>query len=196
MDINILNDRKNNSREARIISDSPVMEELFRLILSPFATFCDRGGDLTVVCVEKDPPRISGACIYVGTSPRELSEMQVLMPRPLDLRAFANEAIALLSRRTATASGGWGADSHRQVAIFEDREITLTQREYQLYTLLLSRVGECVSREEMDSELWNGERSGNCADVYVCYLRKKLEKIAGPGVLISVRGRGYMLKKT
>jgi DNA-binding response OmpR family regulator len=61
--------------------------------------------------------------------------------------------------------------------------------------LLLSRVGECVPREYIDNELWNGETAGNCSDVYVCYLRKKLEKIAGPGVLISVRGQGYMLKK-
>ena len=195
MDINLFNDRKNNTLTASIISDIPVMEELIRAVIFPFAKICDKGADITIVCTEKSPPEIKGPCIYVGASPENLSDMQTVLPRPLDIEKFSEECITLFKKMTVVTESGWAIDNTRRVAIFGDREVSLTQRECELFSLLLSRIGECVSREEMDSSLWNGETAGNCSDVYICYLRKKLEKIAGPGVLISVRGRGYMLKK-
>ena len=70
-----------------------------------------------------------------------------------------------------------------------------SEKAKKLFALLLSRADECVSRDEIEEILWRGSVSGNCADVYVCYLRKKLERIAAPGALLSVRGQGYMLKK-
>ncbi len=195
MDINLFNDRKNNTLTVSIISDIPVMEELIRAVIYPFATISEKGADITVVCTEKSPPEVKGSCIYIGQAPEKLSDLQVFMPRPLDIEAFVSECLALFKKMTVVTESGWAIDNTRQVALFGEREVSLTSRECQLFSLLLSHVGECVMREEIDSSLWQGETAGNCADVYICYLRKKLEKIAGPGVLISVRGRGYMLKK-
>ncbi len=195
MDINLFNETKNNELTVSVISDIPVMEELIRAVLYPVAAFSDKGADVTVVCTEKSPPEVKGPCIYVGKAPNELSDMQVFMPRPLDIEEFVGECRRLCKSMTVLSESGWSVDSKRSVAIFAEKEVSLTCRELQLFLLLLSRVGECVLREEIDSSLWQGETAGNCADVYICYLRKKLEKIAGPGVLISVRGRGYMLKK-
>ncbi len=195
MDINLFNDRKNNGLKVSVISDIPVMEELIRAVIYPFAEFCEKGADLTVVCSEKSLPEVKGPCIFVGKAPERLSDMQRFMPRPLDINAFSEECLSLLRKMTVVTESGWAVDNVRRTAVFGDREIGLTVREFQLFSLLLSRVGECVPREDMDNAIWNGETAGNCSDVYVCYLRKKLEKIAGPGVLISVRGRGYMLKK-
>lgn len=195
MDINLFNDRKNGTLTVSIISDIPVMKELILAVIFPFAKICEKGADITVVCTKKAPPEVKGPCIYVGSAPKNLSDMQIFMPRPLDIEAFSSECLSLFKKMTVTTESGWAIDEKRQVAIFGENEVSLTLRECQLFALLLSRIGECVSREEMDTSLWNGETAGNCCDVYICYLRKKLEKIAGPGVLISVRGKGYMLKK-
>ena len=68
-------------------------------------------------------------------------------------------------------------------------------RNFKLVTYFVAQATAHVTREELDCALWNSTSSGNCTDVYICYLRKKLEKIAGPGTVLSVRGRGYMMKK-
>ena len=87
------------------------------------------------------------------------------------------------------------ADAEKGSAAFNGKEVRLSQKETELFILLLSRVGECVERREIQAMLWGDKDCGNDCDVYICHLRKKLESIAGPGVIVSVRGRGYMLKK-
>lgn len=69
----------------------------------------------------------------------------------------------------------------------------LTEREARLFDYLLGHAGECVSREEITSSVWEENKGTNVADVYISYLRKKLEPVLGAGVIRSVRGKGYIL---
>ena len=195
MDINAFDDRKNRSVPVRILADSPVMDQLIEAVLSPVFRRVQRGEALSVICREDSAPKVQGPCVFIGTAPETLGEGQVFLVRPLDIDELFFACVSLCEKRTSALQGGWGADTVKGAALFGTAEVGLTKKELELYMLLLSRLGECVPRKEIDTALWNGEVSGNCADVYICYLRKKLESIAGPGVLISVRGRGYMLKK-
>ena len=73
--------------------------------------------------------------------------------------------------------------------------IVLTNKEFALLEHLLLNRGECVSRVELLDSVWNLEpaQTTNIVDVYVNYLRRKLED-PPPGRLIrTVRGRGYMV---
>ncbi len=70
-----------------------------------------------------------------------------------------------------------------------------TEREYRLLEALAEKAGSPVSREKLLAEAWDGlESRGNVVDVYVGYLRKKLEPVLGKGVILSVRGKGYALE--
>ncbi len=70
--------------------------------------------------------------------------------------------------------------------------IRFTEREFRLLELLGERAGTVVSRESILSEAWDStESASNAVDVYIGYLRRKLEPILGKGVIVAVRGAGY-----
>ncbi len=75
--------------------------------------------------------------------------------------------------------------------------LALTEREYQLLLLLLRHRGEVVSREHILRSIWNdaggGAGSSNVIEVYVRYLRQKLEQNGGRRLIHTVRGKGYSL---
>ena len=72
--------------------------------------------------------------------------------------------------------------------------IRFTEREFRLLELLAERAGSVVSREEILTDAWDGtESASNAVDVYIGYLRRKLEPHLGKGVIVAVRGAGYQL---
>ena len=64
----------------------------------------------------------------------------------------------------------------------------------ELFEYFLNNKGRHISREELRANLWNETENTNAPDVYVSYLRQKLKPIMGDGVLVNVRGKGYLLK--
>ena len=75
------------------------------------------------------------------------------------------------------------------------RPVALTAREYALMMLLFSRVGQVVARDQILSEVWNDDQgtSSNVIEVYVRYLRQKLEQGGEKRLIHTIRGRGYSL---
>ena len=77
--------------------------------------------------------------------------------------------------------------------------INLTAKEFSLLEYLLMHPGECVSRSQLLTEVWqmDGETGTNVVDVYVNYLRRKVDGNIGretrPGLIETVRGMGYKL---
>lgn len=194
MDIKVFDDNKNRSATVRITADEPYMDAMIETVLSSRFLRVDKSPSLTVVCTDKEPPEVLGACVYIGNAPKPISRGQVCLSRPVDIEELFLTCVRLFEESSVVSKSGWRADTARSVAAFKDKECALTGREMELYLLLLERAGECVKREELDRKLW-GESRSNATDVYICYLRKKLEAISEAGVLISVRGQGYMLKK-
>jgi len=75
------------------------------------------------------------------------------------------------------------------------RPIQLTAREYDLLLLLMRSSGSVVSRERILTTIWHDERpaSSNVIEVYVRYLRQKLEQGGERRLIHTVRGQGYCL---
>jgi DNA-binding response OmpR family regulator len=74
-------------------------------------------------------------------------------------------------------------------------EVQLTAREYALLEYLALRQGEVVSRTEIWEHVYEfkSDADSNVVDVYVGYLRKKIERPPKPILIHTVRGRGYSL---
>lgn len=78
------------------------------------------------------------------------------------------------------------------------RRLVLTQREFSLLEFLMKNAGKAVSRAMIAQRVWRqapiNVDETNIVDVYVAYLRKKLDTPADRTVLHTVRGVGYMLR--
>ncbi len=76
-----------------------------------------------------------------------------------------------------------------------DNVITLTAREYTLLELLARRTGELVTRNDIVEHCYDfaAESASNVIDVYIGYLRKKLEAAGQPRLIHTRRGQGYLL---
>jgi DNA-binding response OmpR family regulator len=77
------------------------------------------------------------------------------------------------------------------------RPVGLTSREYQLLLLLLERKGTVVSRDLILRQVWNDEQgtTSNVIEVYVRYLRQKLEEGGERRLIHTIRGQGYCLSE-
>jgi len=75
------------------------------------------------------------------------------------------------------------------------QEIDLTRREYALLEYLALRAGEVVSRNEIWEHLYefNSQAQSNVVDVYIGYLRKKLDRPGLVPLIHTRRGQGYWL---
>lgn len=74
-------------------------------------------------------------------------------------------------------------------------DIHLTPREFALLEYLARRVGKVVTRTEIWEHVYDfhAEASSNVVDVYIGYLRRKIERDGKPPLIRTLRGRGYSL---
>ena len=79
----------------------------------------------------------------------------------------------------------------------EGREIRLTAREYALLEVLLCNKNKVMTRDQIENSLWNFDYEGgtNVIDVYIRYLRKKIDEGFTPKLIHTVRGAGYVLRE-
>ena len=78
----------------------------------------------------------------------------------------------------------------------EEREIELTTREYELLEYMAQNPRRVLSRELLLSRVWDEELglTTNVVDVYVGYLRRKVDAPGEEKLIRTVRGAGYALK--
>lgn len=78
-----------------------------------------------------------------------------------------------------------------------DSEITLSAKEYELLRYLAMNKGIVLSREKIENHIWNYDYEGgtNVVDVYIRYLRKKIDDDFETKLIHTVRGAGYVLKE-
>ena len=78
-----------------------------------------------------------------------------------------------------------------------DRPLTLTAREYALLEYLLLNQGKVVSRVDIAEKVWelNFDTNTNIIDVYITYLRRKIDKDFTPKLIHTVVGMGYVLRE-
>lgn len=78
-----------------------------------------------------------------------------------------------------------------------DQPITLSAKEYALLEYLMHNQGIVLSREKIENHIWNLDYEGgtNVVDVYISYLRKKIDEGHKEKLIHTVRGRGYVLRE-
>lgn len=77
------------------------------------------------------------------------------------------------------------------------KRITLSSREFSMLEYLLRNKGRVLSREQIENNLYNFDYDGasNIVDVYIRYLRKKLDDGFEKKLIHTVRGYGYVLRE-
>ena len=78
----------------------------------------------------------------------------------------------------------------------DDLLIKLSGREYSILEYLIRNKGKILSRERIEDHIWNYDYEGgtNVIDVYIRYLRKKIDNSYTPKLIHTVRGLGYVLR--
>jgi DNA-binding response OmpR family regulator len=76
------------------------------------------------------------------------------------------------------------------------RRIELSAKEFQLLEYLLHNKGIVLSREKIENHIWNFDYEGgtNVVDVYISYLRKKIDVPGAQKLIRTVRGVGYVIR--
>jgi two-component system, OmpR family, response regulator len=78
-----------------------------------------------------------------------------------------------------------------------DREIELTAKEFTLLSYLMTNAGTALSRSRIQSNVWeqNSETYTNIVDVYIRYLRRKIDHDGERPLIRTVRAVGYMISE-
>ncbi|TVT28127.1 response regulator transcription factor [Salinicoccus cyprini] len=132
----------------------------------------------------------SGANDYV-TKPFEIEELLARIRAQLKQRIMSQDADdqEMVCRHIKILPMA------REVYI-DDELVYLTQKEYDLLHFLVAHRNQALSREQIIEAVWGYDYFGdtNTVDVYVRYLRKKLDRNP-PSIIASVRGIGYIVKE-
>ncbi len=81
-------------------------------------------------------------------------------------------------------------------AFFGEEELVLTKKEYELLEYLIRNKNIALTREQLLNNVWDYEYFGdtNVVDVYIRYLRQKIDEKYGVHLISTVRGVGYIIK--
>lgn len=88
-------------------------------------------------------------------------------------------------------------DEQNRTILREDQQINLTKREFDLLKVLLDNFNQVMSREDLLKEVWHYEEGieTNVVDVYIRYLRGKIDRPGKDSYIQTVRGIGYVIRE-
>ena len=111
------------------------------------------------------------------------------------LRALARRGAG--ERPAVLAVGDLRLDPATRRVSRGDAEIALSQKEYALLETLMRRPGQALSRLQLLEHAWDDtyENRSNVIDVYIRYLREKIDRPFGVDTIETVRGVGYRLRR-
>jgi two-component system, OmpR family, response regulator PrrA len=125
------------------------------------------------------------------------------LTKPFDLGELVARLHALLRRAghsdqqsDTTTVGPLTIDAARRLVFANGERVNLTKREFDLLAVLAENAGVVLSRQRLLELVWgyDFDVDTNVADVFISYLRRKLERDGLPRVIHTVRGIGYVLR--
>ena len=123
--------------------------------------------------------------------------------KPFSPKILVARIEAILRRTNALSQSGYlecGRIKLNKAAhqVWVDEEpVTLSYKEFELLTYFIENKGIALSREKILNSVWNYDYEGgtNVIDVYIRYLRKKIDDGFEYKLIHTVRGVGYILKE-
>jgi two-component system, OmpR family, response regulator len=118
---------------------------------------------------------------------------RVLMAR---LRALLRRGIS--ERPTVLTTGTLSLDPARMIVERDGTPIPLTRREFGLLEFLMRRKDAVVTKADILSNVWDAHYGGsaNIIEVYMSYLRRKIDTPFGTDTIETIRGVGYRLQSS
>ena len=127
------------------------------------------------------------------------------LTKPFEMEEFFARVLSLIRRYTRLNNmaskailkyGDLRIDLESGIVELSGEELKLSAKEYSLLEYLLRNKGIVLSRENIENNLWNFDYEGgtNAVDVYIRYLRKKIDEPFTEKLIHTVRGAGYVLK--
>ncbi|GGF36021.1 DNA-binding response regulator [Williamsia phyllosphaerae] len=134
------------------------------------------------------------------------------LTKPFDLGELIARIKALLRRRPSPAPETGRPDSPDDHLVFDhlrvdipsrlvhsgEHAVDLTRREFELLVVLAEHPGMVLSRTQLLSQVWGYDFAAdtNVVDVFIGYLRRKLEANDQPRIIQTVRGVGFVLRRS
>lgn len=122
------------------------------------------------------------------------------LTKPFDLRELVSRVNALLRRNSVDQPvqltiADLTLDPVKRIARRGERALELTAREFSLLEYLMRKKGHALSRSQIMDHVWSGEFEGtsNIVDVYIKYLRGKVDLPDSTKLIHTVWGVGYRL---
>ncbi|BAE82932.1 Response regulator ArlR [bioreactor metagenome] len=103
---------------------------------------------------------------------------------------------APLSSTEVLSASGLELDADRRTVTMRGKPVDLTKREFDLLHFLLKNKGIVLSRESLLENVWGFDFAGdtNAVDVYIRFLRGKIDEVFNLKFIHTVRGVGYVIK--
>lgn len=124
------------------------------------------------------------------------------LTKPFDFQELIAVVHVMTRKYTGNRSnvynvGDLTIDTSARTATRASRSIDLTQKEFALLEYMVRNRGVVLSREMIENNLWNYEYEGgtNVVDVYVGYLRKKMDTGFSKKLIHTVWGTGWVLRE-
>lgn len=111
-------------------------------------------------------------------------------------RIRANVKKEMRSSQSVLTCGKLKVDVESHIVTFGSDVIDLTKKEFDLLVHLLTNRNVVISREQALDAVWGFDFYGNTnvVDVYIRYLRSKLDDVYGVQIIQTVRGSGYVIR--
>ena len=94
--------------------------------------------------------------------------------------------------------GDLTVDTAKRTVTRAGRSITLSAKEYAILEYMIRHKGAVLSRQQLEDHIWNFDYAGgsNVVDVYLAYLRKKIDAGFETKLIHTIRGAGWTLRET
>lgn len=113
------------------------------------------------------------------------------------LRVMLRKSTAALSNTNIIEIANLKVDLNTHKVYRGGQEIELSNKEFSILRYLSINRGVVLSREKIEEHIWNYDYAGssNVVDVYIRYLRRKIDDNYEPKLIRTVRGAGYVLRE-